>query len=237
MRLPLSARARYIALAASAAVLAGTFAYIYLGGLSRRVPVLVASRDFGAYTTLEPDLVGVAFLPAAAVHPRALTRPEDAAGRVSLVPRAAGEQILETSLVTGTGPGEFRAGLAPDERAFFLPADAVLGGWLGAVRGDFVDLTVVFPEGQSFCLGQGIEVLEVIAQPGESGLIARGEEPPAGVLLRTTPPEAERLALAAECGRVYFALAGYDAVTVPTQGAWIDQIFEGGETPDEPLWP
>lgn len=237
MRLPLSARARYLALALAAAVLAGTFAYVYLGGLARRVPVVVAARDFPAFATLDGDLVRIAYLPAAAVHPSALTRPGDALGRVSLVPRMAGEQVLAQTLATGKDPGEFRAALAAEERALFLPADAVLGRWLGVARGDYVDLTVVFQEGQAFCLGQGIEVLEVVTEPGEGSLIGGRPQPTAGVLLRATPSLAERLALAVESGRVYFSVAGYNAVPVPTQGAWLDQLYDGGEVPDEPIWP
>ncbi len=228
---------RYLGLALAAAVLAGTFAYIYLGGLARRVPVVVAARDFQAFTVLDGDLIQVAYLPEAAVHRSALSRPADALGMVSLVPRLCGEQILAPTLAGGEDPGGFRAALSAEERALFLPADAVLGRWLGVARGDYVDLTVVLQEGQAFCLGQGIEVLEIVAEPGENSLIGSRPQPPAGVLLRATPSLVERLALAVESGRVYFSVAGYNAVPVPTLGAWLDQLYEGGGVPDEPIWP
>lgn len=233
----LSARARYLILAAAAAVLAGTFAYIYLGGLSRRVPVVVAARDFPAFTRLDGEAVKTAYLPEAAVHPSAVTRRDDVLGRVSLVPRQAGEQILGPSLVSGSNPGEFRAGLGGQERALFLPAASVLGGWLGVARGDYLDLTVVLEQGEALCLAQGVEVLEVVNEPGDGSVFARSPAPPVGVLLRATPSQAEQLTLAVECGHVYYSIAGYNAVPVPTQAAWIDGLSEGGGVPEESLWP
>ncbi len=237
MRWSFSARARYLALALAAALLAGVFVYLYLDGLARRAPVLVASRDFGAYTTLDAGLVETVYFPAVAVLPGAVVDAADAVGLVSLVPRAAGEQIQAATLAGGENPGEFRAGLGAEERALYLPADSVRGGWLGVARGDFVDLTVVFQEGQAFCLGQGVQVLEVLAEPGDAPLIGGRVPATAGVLLRVTPPLAERLALAVECGQVYFSVAGYAAIPVPTSGAWLDQLYEGGEVPVEPDWP
>jgi len=159
MRLFLPARTRYLALALTAAALAGVFVHIYLGSLDRRVPVVVAARDLPAFTVLGPGAVKTLLLPPAAVHPRSLAAAGDALGKVTLVPRAAGEQIICTSLASGENPGEYRASLGPEERALFLPAEAVAGGWLAVERGDYIDLTVVL-SGVSRCLGQGLEILE-----------------------------------------------------------------------------
>lgn len=235
MRWRLPARARYLALASLAALLAGVFVHVYLGGLARRVPVVVAARDFAAYTVLDADIVRTVFLPPAAAHPASIARPADAVGRVSLVPRASGEQILSASLVSGENPGEYRASLAPEERALFLPASGVLGAWLGVRPGDFVDLTAVFDRG-SRCLGQGLEVLDVVTDTAGTVLGGRAETP-AGVFLRVTPAVAEQLSLAVEYGKVYVSVNGYGAVPVPTSGAWLEQLNEGGGGADEGVWP
>lgn len=236
MRLTWSPRARYLALAVAAAVISGVLAYTYLSGVSRRVRVVVASRDFGCYAVLDSACVKLALVPAAAAHPLALSRLEDAVGKVSLVSRTAGEQVVAPSLVSGENPGEYRASLGPEERALFLPAGSVLGGWLGVERGDYVDLIVVL-EGVSRCLGQGFEVLEVVRDDEGQSILGGRMEPPAGVLLRATPGAAEEIALALEYGQVYYAVAGYAGVPIPTSGAWIEQLRGGGESPDGPTWP
>jgi pilus assembly protein CpaB len=234
LRWSASARTRYLVLALAAALLSGVFAYLYLGGLSERVPVVVAATDIPAFARLDGDMIRTVLLPPVAVHPAAVVRADDARGRVSLVSRMAGEQILAPSLVSGDNPGEYRASLGPEERALFLTADAALGGWRGVQVGDFIDLTVVC-EGTSVCLEQGLEVLEVVA--GEAGaLLANRDAPAAGVFLRVTPGTAERIALAVEYGKVFVSVSGYGGVPVPTVGAWLQQLLQGGEG-GEPSWP
>ncbi len=236
MRLSIPARTRYLVLALAAALIAATFAYLYLGSLSRRVPVVVAARDFPAFTTLDASYLDTVLLPPAAVLPTTLGRVGDAAGKVSLVPRVAGEQILAPSLASGGEPGQYRAGLAPEERALYLPAGSVLGGWLGVKRGDYVDLVVVL-EGTGRCLAQGLEVLEVISGEQGGSVLNGRSEPPAGVLLRVTPGAAEEIALAVEYGKVYYSITGYAGVVVPTSGAWLERLYKEEDGSDGFTWP
>ncbi|MEW6031256.1 MAG: Flp pilus assembly protein CpaB [Bacillota bacterium] len=235
MKWSVPARARYLVLALACAVVAGVLAHTYLTGLSRSVPVVVAARDFPAYTVIDPSLVKTVLLPAVAVHPTAVRRAAEAVGLVSLVPRAAGEQLLAASLVSGSRPGEYRASLAPEERALVLPQEVVLGGWLGVGRGDYLDLYVVV-RGTSRCLAQGLEVLEII-EDGARSVLGSRPGPPAAVLLRVTPGLAEQVVLAAECGKLYFAVSGYTGVPVPTTGAWLEQLSGGGDGSSDFLWP
>lgn len=225
MRWSPSARARYLVLAGSAAALAGVLTFMYLSGLERRLPVVVAQCDFPAHTVLDTTQVRTIFLPPMAVHPNALTRPADAVGLTSLVARAAGEQILAGSLVDGLSPGEVRAGLGPEERALFLPADVVAGGWVGLKEGDYIDLTVVF-DGVAQCVAYGLEVVGRLEAPRTMG--SAEADAPLGVLLRVTPGTRERLVLALEYGEVYFSLYGYSGIPVASTGAWLEQLHEGG---------
>jgi Flp pilus assembly protein CpaB len=230
-----SARTRYLLLALAAALLAGIFVHIYLSGVARRVPVVVAARDFEAYSVLDAHLVRTVLLPASAVHPASVSRAADAVGKTSLVPRRQGEQILASSLVSGDDPGEYRAGLRPEERALCLPAEVVLGGWLGVAPGDYVDLTVVL-DGVSHCLAQGLEVLEVVKDPSTPFSGGRVQAP-LGVFLRVTPAQAERITLAVEYGKVYFSVLGYAGVPVPASGARLQDLYGEGEVETDVLWP
>lgn len=235
MRLSWSARTRYLVLAATSAALAGTLTFIYLSGLDRRLPVVVAERAITAYTVLDGTMLRTVFLPPAAVHPDALARPVDAIGRTSLVPRAPGEQILAGSLTDGSEPGRFRAGLAPEERALYLPAEVILGHWVGLEIGDYLDLTVVL-DGASHCVAQGVEVVGILEAP--RGLGPGVPEAPLGVFLRLTPGERERVTLALEYGQVYYSLYGYSGVPVPSAGAWLEQLHGGeGEGSFDDTWP
>jgi pilus assembly protein CpaB len=223
-------------MAVAAALLAGLFAYVYLGGLARRAPVVVASRDFPAYSTLSDDLLKTIMLPVCAIHPAAIRNPADVEGQVSLVPRAAGEQVLAPSLAGGQNPGDYRAVLGPEERALFMPAASVLGGWVGTTRGDYVDLTAVL-EGQALTVAQGLEILEIVFESPASPIGGGRSETPGGVFLRVTPGMAERIALAAEYGEVYCSVFGYSGVPVSTEGAWLNQLYPGGDQSGEAIWP
>jgi len=235
MRFFLPARTRYLVLAVAAAVLAGLFVHIYLGGLDRRVPVVVAARDLAAYATLGPGTVKTILLPPAAVHPSSLAATSDALGKVTLVPRAAGEQIIGSSLAGGDDPGEYRVSLGPEERALFLPSEVVAGGWLAVERGDYIDLTVVL-DGISHCLGQGLEVLDIVSEAPAS-IVGGRRELPAGILLRATPAVSEQIVLAMECGTVYYSIHGYSGLPAPSPGAWVEQLYGEGGIEDEVFWP
>jgi len=235
LRWPLQPGSRYLVLSIAAAALAGVFAHIYLSGLAERVPVVVAARDFGPFTRLDQSLLKIVLLPSSAVHPLALARAGEAVGLVTLVPRAAGEQVLSSTLVTGENPGEYRAVLGPSERALFLTADSVHGGWIGVEKGDYVDLIVVL-HGTARCVGSGLEVLEVMGEASASLLGARSGSP-VGVFLRVTPALGEVLALAVGCGKVYVSVNGYSGIPVQTTGTWIEQLYGEGGGPGEVFWP
>lgn len=222
-------------MAVAAASLTGLLAYVYLGAQTERAPVVVAARSFPAHTILSADLLGTVLLPPSAIHPSALRSLSDADGQVSLVPRAAGEQILASTLARAQDAGQYRAVLDPEERALFLPAGSVLGGWAGLAQGDFVDLTVVL-ERQALTVAQGLEVLEVVFE-ASANLIGSRPETPAGVFLRVRPETAEYVALAAECGKMYFSVFGYTGVPVSTEGVWLDQLCPGGDESAETIWP
>ncbi len=105
-------------------------------------PVLVAAHDLAPGQLLTELDVEAREVPLDAVHPRALTQPEDAVGMRAAVAMAAGEQVLDLRL-TGDAPADaetFARDVPPGMRAMALTADeVVLVGGL-AQPGDRVDV-------------------------------------------------------------------------------------------------
>lgn len=223
---------RSIILALVAALLAATTIYLCLASAGAEVAVLVAATDIPALTQLQLRHLRTASLPAAAVHPHALTFEDQAAGRYALVPIAAGEQVLDEKLSRpGGAGGAVAAALRPGQRAMFVPAPLEVGLG-GALRpGDRVDAIFVADErrvGQtaSLVILRQIAVLDVRTTNGQAIAAAGRDDPLAGVVVAVSPAQAERLALALETGTIYLVAACYGAESEPpTPGAVLEDLF------------
>lgn len=199
------AEQRVPVLALALGLAAGGSVYGYLVGVARVVPVVLAAADLPAGATIGWGDIRVAHLPRAAVHPEAVSRPEEAVGQVLSLPVLAGEQVLGPRLAghPGGGPGR---GLAPGQRAFYLPLDPEGGYPADLVRpGDRLDLVHVPDGGPGRLLLAGAPVVQAFRE--RAGMLG-GEATLRGLLLAVTPAQAVRLAEALAGGRVHLLLAG-----------------------------
>ena len=164
----------------------------------RDAPIVVARSDLERGTALDPSMLEVRSIPARYRPPGALSRPEQADGRVVAADVAEGEALTTARLA---GPGGPVAALVPDGfRAIPVPA-AIPSGTLAA--GDRVDVLATYPTGQPYT--------ETAAVGAEVLLVLEGapQEVDAGttVVLLVGPETAERLAHATTFAEISLAVA------------------------------
>lgn len=161
-------------------------------------PILLARADLERGTALKGSMVDVRSIPDRFRPPGALSRVEQAAGRVLAADVAAGEPLTAARLASLGGPV---AALVPGGlRAILVPA-AIPGGTLAP--GDRVDVLATYPTGQPYTetVAAGAEVLLVLG--GGPGNVEAG----ATVVLLVGPETAERLAHATAFAEITLAVA------------------------------
>lgn len=216
------------AISLAVALLSGASAYLIYLDATASVPVVVATRSLHAPLKVEPDMVSVVPVPAAAVHPEAVTDPASVVGRVLRRDVEAGEPLLATDVAPGEGAG-LSLYLGGQQQAFFIPT-RLEQGLGGAVEpGDRIDVIFVGGEGPGAVARTLLENLPVLQVRDEEG--RRWEEGrPLGVLVGVTPAEAERLAYALTYGRVFLALASDSGPAGGGTGVTWDNLFHFPES-------
>ncbi len=131
-----------------------------------QVPVLVAAQDIPAHTTLTPALVKVVQMPQQARLPNALTRVEDATGKVVQYPLSSGEQILPSKFTVEHKDQGLAYVIPAGMRAIAINVSQLIGAGGLLQPGDHVDIIATFDKGtmgkdESFLLLQNVEVLAV----------------------------------------------------------------------------
>jgi pilus assembly protein CpaB len=193
-------------------------------------PVVVAKKDTGPATRLLPELLQVEKWRPESVPKGSFPRVELLESRVTAYPFTEGEPILERKLAPrGTAPG-LTALLPPNKRAMTVKVDEA-SGVAGFVTPDnHVDVVVTVDKGafsknpMSKVIFQNLKVLgigqRIEHRPGDKPQVVPT------VTLEVTPAEGERLALAAQEGRISLVLRGQDdALIVETQGAMANRMF------------
>jgi pilus assembly protein CpaB len=205
------------------------------------VPVVVAGADIPVRTQVTPEMLQVKQVAADARHPKAFTTLEQLNGKVTNLPIAAGEQVLETKFFARKEDSGLAFRIQPGKRAVSVTVNEVISTGGLIVPGDFVDVVSIYTDGQgdgAAIVLQNIEVLAVaqsIQGPGEPG----GSTLPGGLgpskpadprqeavarpnartaTLAVIPEEAQRLILAEEKGKIRLALRAvddHDPVSVP----------------------
>ncbi|ADU51317.1 Flp pilus assembly protein CpaB [Thermaerobacter marianensis DSM 12885] len=205
------------------ALLAGTSAYVLYLDATASLPVVVATQALQAPLKIEPGMVAVSHVPAAAVHPEAVSDPAAVVGRVLRRDVEAGEPLLAADVAAGQGAG-LSLYLEEGQQAFFIPA-RLEQGLGGAVEpGDRVDVIFVGGEGPGAVARTLLENLPVLQVRDEEG--RRWEEGrPMGVLVAVSRDQAERLAYALTYGRVFLALAPAAARSGGSAGVTWDNLF------------
>jgi pilus assembly protein CpaB len=190
---------------------------------AKMMPVVVAAKDVPPTVALARDQLTVRQWPLDAAMAGKFAAPEEVEGRVTAIPLAAGEPVLENKLAPkGVIPG-LTALLPQDKRAMTVKVDEA-SGVAGFLNPDNrVDVLVSVDKGDynkdpiSKVILQNLRVLGT----GQRIEKALGEKPQVvpTVTLEVTPSEGERLALAVREGMISLVLRNQqDDHTVSTMG-------------------
>lgn len=204
--------------------------------------VVVAAADLPAATLVRAEHLRAIEWPKGEVPEGAALTPQAIVGRVVLERFVKGEPVLEDKLVPREGGRGLAAVIPPAHRAVAVRVDDVVGVAGFLVAGDRVDVvaTIRPEEGEdvettSKVVLQNVRVLAVghdLAQRDDDSGKAR--QVTVATLL-VTPPESERLALAAATGKLVMALRGHlDEDEVATPGIDATSLL-GVESPRRPV--
>jgi pilus assembly protein CpaB len=109
-----------------------------------RQPVLVLARDVPAYEPIQAEDLTVERLKIP--PPGSFSKPEEAVGRMSWRPLAAGTWLTESSFDVG---GTLARMIRPGERALALSTDEIIGAGGQISPGDYVDVLLYLPSDQN----------------------------------------------------------------------------------------
>ena len=155
-------------------------------------------------------------------------------GRTIIRPLQSGEIILESKLApTTVKGGGVAAIITPSKRAMAIKVDKVVGVSGFVKPGHRVDVLVSLARGDTPITKIVLEDMLVLAAGTQLEQAPEGDKKKEAqrvdvVTLEVTPQEAEKLALAANEGRLRLALRNYiDNERVPTRGATIPALLAG----------
>lgn len=198
---------------------------------TRAVPVVVTTADLAWGTKLVAE--GLATKPyfEESLPDGYYSDPQELVGRILVTPLVAGEPVLESRLAPQTlSQGGIPAVLKPGTRAVAVQGNKVLGVAGFIHPGNRVDvlLTVNNPDiGEEFTKTI-MENMLVLASGTQLVKNSDGSTSPVDVYtLEVTPDQGERLTLAANEGRLQFALRGaVDDEMVLTKGVTLPEILK-----------
>ncbi len=194
------------------------------------VAALIVKRDIAPATRLDAALMTTAAWSRENLPKGAFTNVAELEGRVTAYPMVEGELILEKKLAPkGTIPG-LTALLSAHMRAMTVKVDETSGVAGFVVPENRVDVLLTVDKGEyhkdplSRVLLQNLRVLgtgqRIENRPGDKPQIVPT------VTLEVSPTEGERLALAAQAGRISLVLRGQDDnQLVLTQGVSAENLF------------
>jgi pilus assembly protein CpaB len=200
------------------------------------VPIAVAAGELPWGTKLTPEMIKNAPFLEESLPQGHFTSTSDLVGRVIVSPLKVNDPITEHKLApTSIETGGVAAVLAPGKRAVAVKGDKVIG-LSGLVNpGNRVDVLVTVKDSgqkkeKTKIVLENIPVLATGTQIQEN---EKGEPAPVDVYtLEVTPEEAEKLALAANEGRIQLALRSItDAEEVFTEGITIPQLLASYAVP------
>jgi len=194
---------------------------------SEVVSVAVAAADLPWGTKLEPEMVKTLPYLKESIPPGSFLDTESLKGRVIISPLRQDEPILECRLAPDSVTvGGISAIVKPGKRALAVKGDKVIG-LSGFIRpGNWVDVlvTITNPLNKREMTKTVLENILVLATGAEIEENKEGGKPnPVDVYtLEVTPREGEKLSLAANHGKLHFALRNViDKETVLTSGATV----------------
>ncbi|MBI4797735.1 MAG: Flp pilus assembly protein CpaB [Desulfarculus sp.] len=211
----------FMVLALVLAILAAWSAHRWIEGRATQAaatkvatsPILVAGADLSAGQRLEAQHLVIQQWPAGTLPANHLSRPEQALGRVVKGALVKGEVILAAKLLPEGLAGGLSAVVPEGYRAMTVHVDEVIGVGGFLQPGDRVDVLVTFAKGPfsndpaTRVLLQDVPVLTVGEKAQEEPEGSKMKRQKATVVaLQLRPEQGERLALAANEGKVILAL-------------------------------
>jgi pilus assembly protein CpaB len=202
--------------------------------------VALTKMDLPWGTKLEPEMVEMVAFPQASAPDGHIGALEDVTGRVLVTSLKRHEPILQTRLAPkGVTTGGVAALMSPTHRAMAVKVDEVVGVAGFVKPGDRVDVLVTISPTEKVSEAITKVVLEnALVLAAGTDLERKGQDKePAQVkviTLEVTPEESEKLALAANEGKLRLALRSpLNAEPVLTRGATIPSLLASYRVPQE----
>jgi len=177
--------------------------------------VVVAAIDMPRGSVVTADLVRIHEIPRGQLHPRAITKIEDAVNRALLTPLIKDEPVLEGKLAPKGSRGSMSWVTKPGMRAFTITIPTMSSGMAGfAMPGDHVDVLLTMSGddkdgtggGSTITLLENIEVMAVdqtIEAPAANKVDANHLR---SVTLQVTPEQSLELDLGQTRGTLHLSL-------------------------------
>ncbi|MBI3979190.1 MAG: Flp pilus assembly protein CpaB [Chloroflexi bacterium] len=230
-----------MAFGAILALAAGAFVFMTMQQAAAQIPepktqILIAATVIPERSRIDPTMVKVVDMAQSLVPPDAMTKPDDAVNRLTLVPIFTGQPILSTQIISTTREaGVASAALQPGKVLVainFSGAANILTA--GAIRpGDTIDLIVKVPgpDGQPVVATtmQNLKVYEIGSvatspKPGTAAAAAPPSSSPVFIFV-VTPDEALELKYLETLAPDLILRAAADREREPDQRAIIDFEF------------
>ena len=202
--------------------------------------IAVAAMTLDLATTLQPEHIQMVAWPDSVVAPDAIRDPKDAIGRVLVNKAVKGQLLLESMLASRESGKGLAALIPPTMRAVAVAVDDVVGVAGFIHPEDRVDVIVTIrpnkpdnAETTSKVILQNVVVLTV-GKEIEIKDNARNKPMPVTVAtLLVSPEDSERLALAANQGRLLLSLRGRADTERPATAGMVASALLG-DTPPRP---
>lgn len=198
---------------------------------SRAIPVVVAKVDIPWGVKILPEMLSTSPYLEESLPKGAFSKPEELSHRIVVSPIKEGEPVLEYRLApTSLETGGVSAILKPGNRAISVKGNLVLGiaGFINPGNRVDVLVTIEDPEKEIKVTKMVLENCLVLASGTQIVENSKGEPAPVDVYtLEVTPEQGERLTLAANEGKLQFALRGAaDADIILTKGITVPEMLK-----------
>ncbi len=213
---------KYWVIAIICGLVASLLSYRYLQDIKSRyapddlVPVVIANVNIVKDTVIKAEQLKTENLPGQYVHPHAIHEVKDAAGKIATANIAAGEDVLDSKLVSSADKASRMAYMIPgSKRAVSIPVNEI-SGVAGFIKvGDRIDIMATMdlsataeatdkPIAYSVLTLQNIEVLAVGENP--ESLDKKSSGGSKTLTLAVSLQEAQPLVLASERGNLRILL-------------------------------
>lgn len=197
---------------------------------SNAVPVVVAKVPIQWGIRITPEMVTTAPYLENSLPKGHYSKVSEVVNRVVTSPLVEGDPVLERRLAPTTmETGGMSAILKPGYRAISVKGNNVMGvaGFIGPGNRIDVLITIVDPSKEQDITKIVLENLYVLASGRQIQENSKGEPSPVDVYtLEVTPEQGERLTLAANSGKLQFALRGaIDSDVVLTKGITVPELL------------